>query len=135
MAAGEEQPQAVVGDRGHVGLGGCGVGRGQRDELPQLVPVAAVAPQAIDRAVACGGQDPGTGVVGQPVAGPALNGLYEGFLNRVLGQVDIAEDANEGGDRPPRLPPEQAVDGLLGRPYDRASTPLSLLCSSDPAAL
>jgi hypothetical protein len=42
--------------------------------------------------------------------GPALQCHEEGLLDRVLGELEIAEDADEGGDRPPRLAPEQTVD-------------------------
>jgi len=44
-------------------------------------------------------------------------------LNGLLGQVEVAEDPDEGRDRPSLLLPEQAVDdpARLGR-YDGASS-------------
>ena len=34
----------------------------------------------------------------------------EGVLDRLFGAIEIAEDAGQNGDRPPRLASEQAVD-------------------------
>jgi len=44
------------------------------------------------------------------VHGPPLQGDREGFLHRLLGQVEVTQDPDEGCDRPALLLPEQAVD-------------------------
>ena len=44
----------------------------------------------------------------------------EGLLDRLLGGVDVAEDADQARDRPSRLVPEQAVDELFGALYEDA---------------
>ena len=98
VAAGEEQPQAIVGQ-------GCvdrvvRLSRHQPLQLFQLVLVAALAAQAIDRPVASRADDPGAGVVRQPVARPALECDYERLLDRFLGEVEVAEDADQGRHRP-----------------------------------
>ena len=82
------------------------------------LPLAA---EPVDRAVAGDPRDPGAGVVGDAVARPALERDREGVLNRVLGEVEVAEDADQGGDRPPRLAPEQAVDVELRLVYEATS--------------
>jgi hypothetical protein len=43
---------------------------------------------------------------------PDLHGDDEGLLDRVLGEVEVAEDADQRGDRPSRLVAEQAIDQL-----------------------
>jgi hypothetical protein len=44
------------------------------------------------------------------VSRPALQGHGEGVLDRLLGQVEVAQHPDERRDRPPRLLTEQAVD-------------------------
>ena len=77
----------------------------------------ALAPQAVDRLVARDAGDPGARVVGHALPRPALERDDERLLDRVLGDVEVTEDADQGRDRPPRLVPEQAVD-------DRSLAPL-----------
>ena len=72
------------------------------------------------------------GLSRRPVARPALERHHEGVLHRLLGEVEVAEHADEGGDRPPRLAPEQAIDVLCGQAYRAASAAFE--CSPEPAA-
>ncbi len=55
------------------------------------------------------------GIVGRAVSRPPLERDDEGLLHRLLGEVEVAEDADQARDRPPRLVPEQAIDELIGR--------------------
>ena len=73
----------------------------------------ALAPEPVDRPVAGRRRDPGAGVVGDAVGGPALQRDRERLLHGLLGEVEVAEDADERRDRPSRLAPEQAVDDLV----------------------
>jgi hypothetical protein len=41
--------------------------------------------------------------------------LREGVLDRVLGEVEVAQDPDQRGDRAPLLGSEQAVDDAGGR--------------------
>jgi hypothetical protein len=85
----------------------------QPGELPERLGLLAeplLAAQAVDGAVAGGGGDPRAGVVGHPLPRPSLDGDGEGLLDGLLGQVEVADDPDQGRDRPPRLLPEQAVD-------------------------
>ena len=84
---------------------------------------AALAPDPVDRPVTGGGDDPGRRVVGHAVARPALERGRERVLDRLLGAVEVAEDAGERRDRLPRLAPEQAVAGRRGRSGAAASAP------------
>ena len=108
VAAGEHQAQAVVG---HV----VGWLLGQRLEREELLLAHALAAQAVDRAVAGGGGDPGAGVAREAVGGPALERDDPCLLHGLLGEVEVAEHPDQRGDRPPRLAPEQAVDLRVGR--------------------
>ena len=82
---------------------------------------ALLAADPVERAVARRGDDPGRRVVRQPVARPALEGDQERVLHRLLGAIEVAEDAGEDGDRLSRLTPEQAVDeDVLGSGQEAA---------------
>ena len=114
MAGGEDQPQPLVGDRAHE-LGFVFVlAAAERAQLGLERDAAAgpatLGPDPVERAVARGGDDPGRRVVGEPALGPALERGQERVLHRLLGAVEVAEDAGEDGDRLSRLAPEQAVD-------------------------
>ena len=74
-------------------------------------------PEPIDRPVAGGRRDPGARVVRDAPGRPRLEGRDEGLLDGFLGKVEVTEDADQGGHRPPLLLAEQAVDdgvGVLG---------------------
>jgi hypothetical protein len=58
----------------------------------------AIAADAVDRAIARGGHEPGARVGGHPVAGPALGGDRERFLGGFLGELEVAEEADQGGE-------------------------------------
>jgi hypothetical protein len=114
VAGGEDQPQPLVGDRGHDvvdGVLGVPAERAQFG-LQGAAPArpAALGPDPVERAVARGGDDPRRRVVRQPVPRPALERDEERVLDGLLGAVEVAEDVGENGDRPARLAPEQAVD-------------------------
>jgi hypothetical protein len=109
MAAGEDQLQAFVGER-------CGVVHrvlrrvGQfPTDLLGLRGKRPVAAYAVDRAVAGRRDQPAGGVLGFSVARPALRGEGERLLRGVLGKFDVAERANEGGEYPSPLIPEDLL--------------------------
>ena len=56
---------------------------------------AAVAAETVDRAIAPGGDEPRPRVVGRAVARPALGGDRERLLRGLLGDVEVAEEADE----------------------------------------
>jgi len=69
-----------------------------------------LAAQPVEGAVARRRRDPRPGVVGDAVLGPALEGDDERVLHRLLGEIDVAEEADERGDGPTGLPPERGLD-------------------------
>jgi len=58
----------------------------------------AIAASAIDGSVARRRHEPGAGVGGDSVARPALRGDREGLLRGLLGEVEVAEEADQGSE-------------------------------------
>ena len=54
------------------------------------------------------------GLSGTPVDRPALQRRDVGVRDRLLGEVEVAEDADQRGDHPPVLLAEDAGDGVVG---------------------
>jgi hypothetical protein len=77
--------------------------------LRRQCPIAA---DAVDRTVACGRYEPGAWVGGRPVAGPALGGDRERFLGGFLGEVEIAEEADQAGEDAAPLVSEDLLEDL-----------------------
>ena len=78
----------------------------------ELLGSAALPSKPVDRLVPRGGRDPGARVVGYAPLGPDLDGGYERLLNRVLGEVEVTEHADQRGRRASGFGPEDAVDEL-----------------------
>ena len=69
-----------------------------------------LATEVIDGPISSGRRDPATGVRRQTVGRPLSQSEGEGLLDRILGQIDVAEDADQGGDRPTGLLTEDPAD-------------------------
>jgi hypothetical protein len=95
VAAGEDQLESLVGNGSLLVLRDP-FGAGEQLGLALERPLAA---DAVDRPVAGGRDDPRTRVRRDAVARPAFRGAYEGVLDRVLGEVEVAENAAEDRDR------------------------------------
>jgi hypothetical protein len=92
MAAGEDQLEPLVGDHRlvHVVLPGL------RDvEEADLRRKRAITSDPVDCAVARGGHEPRSRAGRCPVARPALGGDRECLLGRFLGEVEVAEEADQ----------------------------------------
>ncbi len=120
MTAGEHQAEPVVAHGAF--LGRRVVGGAQQRCLGMAVLADGLPAEAVDCPVARGSDDPAGRAWRRAGARPAFNGHGEGLLDRLLGEVDIAEAADQDGDRAPVLPPEHVGD-LFGRhlPHDAAS--------------
>jgi hypothetical protein len=86
-----------------------------------LLAQGLFATQPVDRLVSGDAGDPCARVRRYAVSRPALEGDDERLLDRLLGRVEVTQNANEGGDRPSRLVPEQTVDNSNGLLYCVAS--------------
>ena len=124
MAAGEDQLQPLVGKGRllHLVLHGLG-----HLEQARLLGERAVAAQAVDRAVAGGDRQPGARVGRRAVARPALGRDRERLLRGLLGEVEVAEEADQGGEDAAPLVAEDLLEQRLPlhqRPHlDRAAHP------------
>ena len=132
MAAQEHQPQLVVGDDVdevvevvELGVGGrvpcrrCGVG-GRRGGGRSRVDSRRSRSMARLRAVVVI-QPPGFG--GTPVGRPLLGGDGERLRDRVLGEVDVAEDADQGGGAAAGLTPEDRRASVVSHPASGGPRP------------
>ena len=105
MATGEDQAQAVVLDTVARAIPICSVFARRIGPVVQILDeVEARAPaQRIDRLEAPGRYQPGTGVGRQPLLGPLLERGAKGIVQALLGQVEVAEQADQRGKAAARL--------------------------------
>jgi hypothetical protein len=96
VAAGEEQPQAIVRDLVHVVSHRLELGdlRGGR----RLLASDPLASQPIDRPVARRREQPRRRVLRDATAGPVAERLLAGLLPGLLGEVEVVRDADQGRD-------------------------------------
>src|SRR2546422_9662835 len=96
---------------------GIVVVRRKQRRLAQQFSSTRLAAQAVYGAVAGGRRDPGAGVGRQAGTRPLAQGDGERVLHRILGEVDVAEDADQGSDRSAGLLAEDPADlGLIELP-------------------
>ncbi len=132
VAAGEHQPQPVVGHGPGSGVAGAelvvGVGPLGQPGLAHLLALVAggLASASVDGLAAGRGHQPTAGVGGHALGGPALDGGGEGLGRRLLGQIQVAPRASQAGHH---LGPLPAIDldqlGIVGGPdrHRRLSRP------------
>ncbi len=108
MAAGEDQPQPVVGDVVVFGVAELlGSVRLIRD-------FAAAFAQAIDRFESPGRNEPGARIRRGAVDRPALDRGRERVLERLLGEIEIAEEADQSGENAAGLGAVDRLDRVYG---------------------
>ena len=92
VAAGEDELQALVGEGGlvHGVLGGLG-----HLQQPRLGRQGAVAADAVGGSVARRGHQPRARVAGRAIARPAVGGDGKRLLRGFLGDVEVAEEADQ----------------------------------------
>jgi hypothetical protein len=110
VAAGEDQREALVGDRAHAVVLLVG---GQLGETGELGPLRLQRPfpaEPVDCQVASRGDDPRSRARRDAVPWPALRSDGEGLLDGVLGELEVAERADQDRNRAPELLPERLCD-------------------------
>jgi hypothetical protein len=95
VAAGEDQLEPFVGDDCLLVVGEL---LGPHEQL-RLAGERLLPPDPIYCRVPGGRDDPGAGIVRRSLTWPTLGRPDEGVLHRVLGEVEITEDAAEDRDR------------------------------------
>ena len=111
VTAGEDQLQAFVGDRAVVEVER--IHRRFRQiglEQPRLAPQRLPASYPVDGAIASSRDQPGDRILRRPVTGPPLGRDRERLLGGLLGEVDVTEEADQGGEDAAPLAPEDLLD-------------------------
>jgi hypothetical protein len=109
VTAGEDQAQPLVRDRAHVILFFGAQGLESREQL-RLACERALAADPVERAISRGRDDPCSRIARCAFTRPALDSRCEGVLYRILGELEVAEDADEDGDRTSPLLAEDGAD-------------------------
>ena len=110
MAAGEDQPQPVVLDAVLVRLERVArVSIELLRDLRERRIESGTAAQGVDRLEPTGRNQPGAGIRGHAIPGPALDRGGERVVQSLLGEVEIAEQADQRGQDAARV---GAVDGV-----------------------
>jgi hypothetical protein len=107
MAAGEDQLQPLVGKGRllHLILHGL-----EHVEQACLLGERPLAAQAVDRAVAGSDRQPGARVRRPAVPGPALGRDRERLLRGLLGEIEVAEEADQAGEDAAPLVPKDLLE-------------------------
>jgi hypothetical protein len=92
MAAGEDELEPLVGNRGLVHIV---LSEFLHVEQAELRLERAIAADAVDGAVACRRQEPRSRIRGSTFARPTLGRDRERLLGGLLGEVEVAEEADE----------------------------------------
>src|SRR5579859_3848364 len=112
MAAGENQPKAIVGDLGGVVIGLFTLTDETRSSVrSQLFLKTSLTTDAVDSLVAGRLDNPGAGNVGHARFAPLGHGGRESFLRALFGQVKVANEPNQCGYN---AAPVGAVDSFNG---------------------
>jgi len=107
VAAGEDELEPLVGEGRLVHRV---LHRLRHLEEPGLPQKGAVTVQAVDRPVSRGRREPGTRVSGGAVLRPALGRDGERLLRRFLGEVEVAEEADQRSEDAAPLVAEDPVE-------------------------
>jgi hypothetical protein len=117
MATGEEQLEPLIRDRRLIDLIHLVLDGLRQVEQCGRGGEPALAADVVDRSVARRRQQPGTRVGGRAVARPALGGDRERLLDRLLGEVEVAEEADQADEDTAPL----VAEDLLERRYQYTS--------------
>jgi hypothetical protein len=111
MTTREDEAEAIVGDAAHVAVVRVRLELRQACQQLRLPRKAALTADPIDRAVPRGRDEPRAGILRRPVVPPALDRDCECVLDRVLGELEVTEDADEDRDGAAPFLTEQGLDG------------------------
>jgi len=107
MAAHEEQLEALVGDRAVAEVAGH---ERRNVEEPDFRGERPLAAETVDRAIPPRRHEPGSRGHRDAVPRPPLDGRGERLLGGLLGELDVAEKADERSDDAPPLVPEDLLE-------------------------
>ena len=113
VAADEDQAQPVVGDLGRNGKHRLILG--QSENRIGMVAGAAVATISVDRLAQRHPQEPALRVGRHPRPAPMHQRRSGGFLQRILGALQIAGACDKGGHQPPPVSAQRLFQGVRRR--------------------
>ena len=115
MAAGEDQAKPIVGNLGRIVVR---LGKGRTQFVGRVgfefFLEGLLAPDAVNGLVPGGLDDPGPGKLGYSGLFPLAYGRGKGFLGTLLGQVEVADQADEGGHDSSPVGAVHCFDGRSG---------------------
>lgn len=115
MAAGEDEAKTVVGDFDGVVVRNFSDGREAiLHERLDLLVETLFASDAVDGFVAGGLDDPGAGEIGHAGFAPLHERGGKGFLCRLFGEIEVADEPDEDGDDSAPLGTIDCFDGRCG---------------------
>jgi hypothetical protein len=116
VAAGEDQTQAIVHDGAVLGVGRMCLLIKAKELAEAVGPVShrAVAPQPVDCAAPRGHRDPRPGPGWNAVATPGGDCIRESVLHGVLGELEVTNMTDQGGEDGSALVAERACDRAAG---------------------
>src|SRR5271170_8047357 len=105
MTAGEDQPQALVGEHAFLSrsFGVRALLLEHPDQLLATFAETRLTSNAVDRFVTRRADDPGSRILRYALAPPLLHGGRERLLRRILGEVEVADKMNERRNNPPEF--------------------------------
>ncbi len=108
VAAGEDQPQPVVLDALSFPRRGAIDGGDRLGDIVQRLETRSSA-NTVDRLETSGRYEPRMGIGGHTIPRPLLHRRPEGIMQRLLGEVEVAEQADQSGKDAARL---GSIDGV-----------------------
>jgi hypothetical protein len=116
VAAREDEAEPVIGEpafaaKSHLVFPSTAMDE-RAFELGELQLLAPRAANPVERAVAGRGRDPGPRIARNPVARPRLERRDEGIGERLLGEVEVTQDADQRSQDPPGFLAERPLDLL-----------------------
>jgi hypothetical protein len=117
MATGKDQTQSVVWHGSFFVFAGLLLG--QPVQKLRLAGEGPLTSDPVDRAVARRGEEPGGRSLGHPACGPAVECRRDGVLKGILGEVEVAQDADQAREDASPLLAEDTLErgqcGITGR--------------------
>ena len=132
MAAREDQLEPLVSDRRLVHSSSVASCTSSRLRLRRE---RAIATDAVDGAVARSRDEPRAGICGRAFAGPPLGRDRERLLGGLLGEVEVAEDADEAREDPAPLVAEDLLERRQYSTTGRTSTAPPMLAAGTREAI
>ena len=122
VAAREDEPKAIVFERFILERNRLDRGLELTRQFGDRGIETSAPAQDVDRLETTGRDEPRERVARQPVARPTLDRSRECFVQRLLGEVEVADQANERGQHTTRIRAVEPFDGARNRQLAQLNT-------------